>query len=61
MCPRSLISQFNPRLRPLPGHFKSLEVTVIVEEDRKLLHGATANQPRLVPTARPSEADFKLY
>ncbi|CAK8990714.1 unnamed protein product [Durusdinium trenchii] len=32
-----------------------LKVTVIVEEDRKLLHGATANQPRLVPTARPSE------
>lgn len=47
-------------LRPLPGLFKSLEVTVIVEEDRKLLQGA-ANQPRLVQhTVRPM-SDFKLY
>lgn len=47
-------------LRPLPGLFKSSEVTVIVEEDRKLLQGA-ANQPRLVQhTVRPM-SDFKLY
>ncbi|CAJ1338544.1 unnamed protein product [Effrenium voratum] len=48
-------------LRPMPGGFKGLDVTVVVEEDRKMIPGAAVNQPRLVQQGVRPVADFKMY